>query len=67
MVAVATLWWWRSIVLGTGRVSIRIEEHRAPNPTHSSLAGVGTAGVEELHILHCILDLGILTCLLGFI
>ena len=62
MLVVAALRGRWAIVLRPGALlAIIAETEEASNPTGSSLAGVGTAVVEVLHILHGIL--GILTCL----
>ena len=62
MIAVAALRGRWAIVLRPGALLVFIAEtQEASNPTGSSLAGVGTAVVEVLHILHGILD--ILPCL----
>ena len=62
LIAVAALRGRWAIVLRPGALLVFIAEtQEASNPTGSSLAGVGTAVVEVLHILHGILD--ILTCL----
>jgi hypothetical protein len=62
LIAVTALRGRWAIILRPGTLLVFIAEtQEASNPTGSSLAGVGTAVVEVLHILHGILD--ILTCL----
>jgi hypothetical protein len=62
LIAVTALRGRWAIILRPGTLLVFIAEtQEASNPTGSSLAGVGTAVVEVLHILHGIL--GILTCL----
>lgn len=65
MIAIARLWRRRSVVLRPADQSVSYVLHVGePRNTDSSLAGLGTAAGEALHILHYIQILGNLTCLL---
>lgn len=68
MISITTLLrrWWSVVLRSAGMLVLYLNVWRASNPTESSsLAGVGTPDVaEDLHILHCILDLDMPSCVL---